>query len=171
MIDKIQIYKTRKVKTPSRGTSRSAGMDFYIPDDLRKEELAIGGEYKIDPSTGFVSSIVIGAGEGVTVPSGIKVKIPSGYCMHFLNKSGIASKKNLLLGACLVDEDYQGEILINVHNVSNTHTTIRAGEKLAQFIMYKVEYPIVEEVNSEKELFSDGESERSSGGFGSTGLN
>lgn len=58
-----------------------------------------------------------------------------------------------------------------MHNVSSTNTAeIKAGDKLAQFIMYKVEYPAVELVDDAEELFRGTDSERGEGAFGSTGV-
>lgn len=71
---------------------------------------------------------------------------------------------------CLIDEDYTGIWHLDVHNVSRNPAVIKAGDKLAQFVMYKVEYPAVEVVQSEDELFKEKESERGSGWAGSTGV-
>ena len=176
MIDKIQICKTRNVKTPVRGTSVAAGLDFFVPyeltpDDMDKMFNKTGHvlDYTVGPD-GFVSEFVVKPGQSACIPSGIKAKLPHGYCMEFHNKSGIACKKSLLAGSCLIDEDYQGEWHIDVHNVSSTNAAhIFAGDKIAQFVMYKVEYPTVEIIPNESELFADVKSERGEGAFGSTG--
>lgn len=126
-------------------------------------------EYELD-GDGFVSEIVVGPGQSACIPSGIKARLPRGYCMEFHNKSGVACKKSLLAGSCLIDEDYQGEWHIDVHNVSGTNNAlVKAGDKIAQFVMYKVEYPAVEEAGSAEELFAGADSERGEGAFGSTG--
>ena len=175
-IDKIQICKTRNVKTPTRGTSVAAGLDFYIPDDLTSvdmEKMFDKTEHVLEYSTndmGFVTEIRINPGQSACIPSGIKAKIPHGYCMEFHNKSGIACKKSLIAGSCLIDEDYMGEWHIDIHNVSSEKfAIIKAGDKIAQFVMYKVEYPTVEVVETAEKLFADTESERGDGAFGSTG--
>lgn len=176
MIDNIQICKTRNVKTPVRGTSVAAGLDFFIPHDLTAADMdrmfnKTGHvlNYTVGPD-GFVSEFVVKPGQSACIPSGIKAKLPHGYCMEFHNKSGVACKKSLLAGSCLIDEDYQGEWHIDVHNVSSTNAAyIFAGDKIAQFVMYKVEYPAVEVVSTEAELFANTESERGEGAFGSTG--
>jgi len=175
MIDKIQICKTRNVKTPTRGTSVAAGLDFFVPEDLTKEDMDAMAEktshtieYKLSED-GFVKEMVLEWGQSACIPSGIKAKLPHGYCMEFHNKSGIGVKKGLIAGAQLIDEDYSGVWHIDVHNTSRNPAVIKAGDKLAQFVMYKVEYPAVEEVDTAEELFAGTVSERGEGWAGSTG--
>ena len=83
------------------------------------------------------------------------------------NKSGVALKKNLFVGACVVDEDYQGEIHLHVVNVGTQSITIEGGEKLVQLVLLPVFYDTIEELKQE-EWFST-TTERGAGGFGSTG--
>lgn len=142
----MEIQKIRKVKTPTRGTSRSAGIDFFVPDDSEV--------------------IMLYPRKSINIPSGIKVRIPEGYALVAFNKSGIAVKKNLIIGACVVDEDYQGEIHLHVMNVGDGIVQINPGDKLVQFILLPVYYDRIELVST----INYEESERGSGGFGSTGL-
>lgn len=176
MIEKLQITKVRNVKTPARGTSVAAGLDFYVPEDLTKEDILemekkTGHELIVDfGPDGFVKNMYIGFGQSACIPSGIKARLPDGYCMEFHNKSGIACKRGLVAGSCLIDQDYTGEFHIDVHNVSARQAVVSAGDKIAQFVMYKVEYPTVQVVDSEQELFAGMDSERGDGAFGSTGV-
>ena len=142
----MKIAKIRNVKTPNRGTSESAGIDFYVPEDY---------------------SQTIKPGESCLIPSGIKANVPSGFALVAFNKSGVAVKKNLYVGACVVDEDYQGEIHINLTNVGKRSVEISSGEKIIQFVLLPVNYDIIEEVE-EKNLFET-TTVRGAGGFGSTG--
>ena len=143
----MKISKVREVKTPTRGTEKSAGIDFYMPN---------GFSETIEP------------GQSCLVPSGIKANIPTGYALIAFNKSGVAVKKNLYVGACVVDEDYQGEIHINLTNVGTKTTTIESGEKIIQLVLVPVFYDDIEVVD-ENALFKT-QSERGTGGFGSTGV-
>jgi dUTPase len=70
----------------------------------------------------------------------------------------------VILGAKIVDEDYQGEIHIHLVNVGNEYVTIKPGTKIAQFILVPVSYQGVEVV-PEAELFPEA-TERGEGGFG-----
>ena len=151
----MKFYKLRDVKSPVRGTKESAGLDFFIPDDWN------------DRNTKLVKP-----GESLLIPSGIKANVPKGFALIAFNKSGIAVKKQLYVGACVVDEDYQGEIHINVSNVSrDTVTEVSPGDKIMQFLLLPINYELPIEVNSEEELWKDKASERGTGGFGSTGTN
>lgn len=142
----MKYSKVREVKSPNRGTKNSAGIDFYIP---------VGFDQKVLP------------GDSALIPTGIKIDIPDGTMLQVRNKSGISSKYGLLVGACIVDSDYQGEMHINVWNVSNKSVTLLAGNKIVQMILSPILLPELEEV-IEEDLFID-ETERGSGGFGSTG--
>ena len=139
--------KVKDVKSPVRGTSLSAGVDFFVPNDFNPQT--------IEP------------GESIFVPSGIKVKIPNNYALIAFNKSGVSLKKNLDIGACVVDSDYQGEIHLHLFNVGNVPTTIMPGEKLVQFLLMPIDLSTPHEVSVE-DLYRSA-SERGTGGFGSTG--
>lgn len=145
---KIKICKVKDVKTPIRSTLKSAGIDFFIPNEFKKT--------------------VINPNESILIPSGIKVRIPEGYALVANNKSGIATKKKLLVGAAVVDEDYQGEVHLHLINCGTSPVEIDSGDKIIQFLLEKQEYCGIELVDNEIELFGNMESERGSGGFGST---
>jgi dUTP pyrophosphatase len=145
----MKILKTRDVKTPTRGTAQSAGLDFYVPNDF--------------PGTHYLAT-----SQSLNIPSGIKANVPEGYALIVMNKSGVALKKGLQVGACVIDEDYQGEIHLHVTNVGDEVAEIKPGEKLVQMLLIPVLYAEVEEVHKEEDLF-DAETERGAGGFGSTG--
>lgn len=150
-MDKIKIYKCRNVKTPTRGTNLSAGVDFYVPNDWND-----GKEFMLFPKS------------QVLIPSGIYAKFDSDKVLIAFNKSGVALKKNLLVGACVIDADYQGEIHINLFNNSDQIVKIMPGEKIVQFLLLPIFYPEIEETKSLENLYQN-KSERSDGGFGSTG--
>lgn len=145
----MKFCKIRDVKTPVRGTPLSAGIDFFVPNDF--------------PGTHYLTP-----GDAINIPSGIKAKVPEGYALIFFNKSGVAVKKDLQVGACVVDEDYQGEIHLHVRNIGTGVQTITPGEKLAQALLIPVIYEGLEEVLDPLDLFPE-KSERGEGGFGSTG--
>ena len=144
----MQVSKVRNVKTPTRGTVASAGLDFYVPSD--KDFI-----FEVFP------------GKAAFIPSGIKANVPKGHALIAFNKSGVALKKHLAVGACVVDEDYQGEIHLHVYNFGDEVAKIQPGEKLVQMVLLPVNYASVEVV-SEDQLFSE-ETDRGAGGFGSTG--
>lgn len=157
----MKFAKVRDVKSPVRGTSKSAGIDFYVPNDSEV--------IKIWPH------------HDVLIPSGIKASIPEGIMLMAAEKSGVVTSSTavlrvgrqvkqgafdsvIILGAKIVDEDYQGEIHIHLVNVGNEAVTIQPGTKIAQFILVPVSYENLEEV-PESELFSKATT-RGEGGFG-----
>lgn len=142
----MKVQKLRNVKTPNRGTSVSAGIDFYVPEDFETQ--------------------VLKPGQSVLIPSGIKAQVPRGYALIAFNKSGVATKQGLSVGACVVDEDYEGEIHLHMINTSDKDQTVATGQKLVQFVLMPVSYIDVEEVTE----LPNRNTERGSGGFGSTGL-
>lgn len=113
-------------------------------------------------------SLTIPSGEHLVIPTGITANIPEGYCITMFNKSGIATKKNLILGAQLIDEDYTGIIHIDIHNVSNDDCYIEMGDKIAQGVIMESHCYDFELINCEGEN-DKGTTERGAGGFGSTG--
>jgi len=140
----MKIKKIKDVKTPTRGTNASAGLDFYVPE---------GNQKMVLPN------------ESILIPSGIIAEVPKGYALIAYNKSGVATKKNLAVGASVVDEDYQGEIHFHLTNVGKQTQFIAAGEKIIQFLLVSVFYDtveVVDEIHQEK-------TDRGEGGFGSTG--
>lgn len=141
------IQKIRNVKTPSRGTASSAGLDFYVPTDRE--------------------SFTLGPGESINIPSGIKMVIPSGYAGIFFNKSGVGVK-GVFVGACVIDSDYRGEVHLNVHNVSTQEITYLPGQKITQMLILPISLETMTVVT--EEAFSKySNTERGENGFGSTG--
>jgi dUTP pyrophosphatase len=146
----MKITKLRNVKTPERATEKAAGIDFFVPKDFP-------GSHFLAPS------------QSVVIPSGIKIKVPEGFALVAMNKSGVATKKGLTVGACLIDEDFEGEIKFHLVNTGDVIAEIKPGEKIVQLVLLKMNYEGVEVVESEEELFGSSDSARGESGFGSTG--
>ena len=83
------------------------------------------------------------------------------------NKSGIASKKQLIAGACVVDSGYDGEIFVNLHNIGFGIQLIEPGQKMAQAVLIPVVTPDLVEV-TEDSVYEHSTS-RGEGALGSTG--
>lgn len=146
---KVKVYKTRpNAKLPVRAHNTDAGMDFFYcpPEDI---------------------SISVPPVSGVLLQTGVKVQVPPGYMLQVMNKSGVASKKSLITGACVVDEGYTGEIFVNLHNVGKSSQTIHAGQKIAQAVFIKIEKPALWEI--EEDNIYGQETTRGAGSLGSTG--
>ena len=116
----IQYYKTRDdVITPDRANPSDAGLDlFFCPSD---------GE-----------GIYLQPGETALFQTGLKFGIPHGYMLEVKNRSGNASKRSLLVGACVVDSGYDGEVFVNLHNVGKKVQLVDPGTKIAQVVLIPV---------------------------------
>ncbi len=146
----IRVHEESKL--PLRAHPSDAGMDlFFCPSP--KPEL----KNQIETVLPFGSSVI---------PTGLKIEVPEGYMLEIKNKSGIASKRGLLVGACVVDRGYTGEIFVNLHNVTHRNQTIHSGDKIAQAVFVKITTDI-ELVEGEN--IYDTDTSRGSGALGSTG--
>ena len=87
--------------------------------------------------------------------------------LEIKNKSGIASKRGLLVGACVVDRGYTGEIFVNLHNVTHRNQTIHSGDKVAQAVFVKIDTDV--KLVETKTGIYDEDTSRGDGALGSTG--
>lgn len=97
------------------------------------------------------------------VSTGIAVQIPTGHYGRIAPRSSIAWKKYVDVGGGVIDQDYRGEVQVLLYNHSGSIFHIKSGDRIAQLIIEKISYPEVEVVESLDDT------ERGSGGFGSTG--
>lgn len=175
-METLRYCKTRNVKDPVRAHSTDAGIDFYVPLDIDVDtfiEKCNTTNCSLDYSLTddyCIKAIYLKPGQSILIPSGIHVKIPNGYAMIYMNKSGIASKRHLLVGACVVDQDYEGECHINLFNAGDSTITIEAGDKIVQGVVIPVNYCQTEECASIGDLYAGSNSDRGAGGFGSSGV-
>jgi dUTP pyrophosphatase len=147
----LKVFRVRdNAKLPTRAHDGDAGMDFYY----------------CSPQSS-VRSIGINPIESILLPTGIKAEVPKGYMLEIKNKSGIASKKQLLVGACVVDSGYDGEIFVNLHNVGKQTHWFKDGDKIAQGVLVPIDLCEIVEVSDPSELNKD--STRGEGALGSTG--
>lgn len=167
----MKFLKVRATKSPSRWTSLSSWIDFYVPDFLENTEIKEAPLEKTDWETTKVIGweFVIESGKGVLIPLWLKVLLPEGCDLVFYNKSGVASKKGLLVGACVIDNDYRWELILNLYNPTKYDVVVKCNEKIVQGIIRKVSYNDVSEI-SEKEFEEEETTERGEGWFGSTGV-
>lgn len=148
----IYFIKIRDVKTPTRGEDMygNAGIDFFVPNDLTFEDIEKANEKTpidivrdwIDPKDHLPlvavdpkGMIILSPHSRIIIPTGIKAIInPVNSMLQANNKSGVATKLGLVVGATIVDSNYTGEIHISVINTSSTYVDITPGQKLVQFI-------------------------------------
>lgn len=97
------------------------------------------------------------------VPTGIRLKLPSGHVGLIWPRSGLAVKHSLDCGAGVIDSEYRGEIKVLLFNHSDQDYSIQRGERVAQLIIQKFEKVDFIPVDSLEETARGGN------GFGSTG--
>ncbi|MBC7450683.1 MAG: dUTP diphosphatase [Cytophagales bacterium] len=99
------------------------------------------------------------------IPTGLFIELPEHAEAQIRPRSGLALKYGItvLNSPGTIDADYRGEIMVLLINFSNEAFTINHGERIAQMVVSSVEQAHLVEV---MELTS---SDRSTGGFGSTG--
>jgi len=147
---KVKVYKVREnAKIPVRAHGTDAGMDMFFSPE---EEMIV----------------TIPPGVSIVLETGIKMEVPENHMIQIMNKSGIASKRQLVTGACVIDHGYDGEIFINLQNVGNKPQTIESGSKIAQAVCIPIAYPELEIIT--EDAIYDSPSSRGDGGFGSTGV-
>lgn len=110
--------------------------------------------------------IIIFPGEVVKIPTGFAMALESNLCGLILPRSGLATKKGLRPANTpgLIDPDYRGEVIVALRNDSDSPQTVAPGDRIAQLLLTPFFSPIIQEV----EIL--GETDRGSGGFGSTGI-
>ena len=110
----IEYYKIREdAPAPRRANPSDAGMDLaFSPED---------GE-----------AITIEPGGSVICGTGLKFGVPHGYMLQVMNRSSIAAKRSLVVGAHVVDAGYNGEVFINLHNIGTEAQTVEPGTRIAQ---------------------------------------
>ncbi len=109
--------------------------------------------------------IILKPGERALVAAGFAMALPEGYEAQVRPRSGLAIKFGI---TCLntpgtIDADYRGEVKVILINLGDKDFKIERGERIAQMVIQKVEKI------QWKTMESLPDSERGSGGFGSTG--
>ena len=135
----------KEIPFPAYATPGSAGMDLRACID---------------------EAVTIPAGERRMVPTGLAIALPGAEWVALVYaRSGLAIKHGLAPANCVgvIDSDYRGEIVVGLLNSSKEDYTIEPGERVAQLVIMPVtqaRVSVVEELD---------ETERGTGGFGSTG--
>lgn len=144
-MNEIRVKKLRNnAILPTYGSSEAAGADLYACLD---------------------KNVTIKPGESVFIPTGLAMEIPKGYAGLIYARSGLACKRGLAPAnkVGVVDSDYRGEFMIVLHNHGAEPQKISHGERIAQLVVTPVLTPGFMEVSDLTDT------DRSCGGFGSTG--
>lgn len=128
---------------PTYGSDGAAGLDLYLPRDVRMSYLM--------------------AGERRFFETGVAMAIPEGYFGHVLGRSGLARKNGIDVLGGVIDCDYRGTIGVTLLNTGLRDVEIEPGMRLAQMVVLPYARVSVETVEALDETA------RGAKGFGSTG--
>jgi dUTP pyrophosphatase len=140
-----QLPHAKGLNLPGYATMHSAGMDL---------EAAVDAPLTLKP------------GDRALVPTGLAIALPEGYEAQIRPRSGLAAKSGVtvLNAPGTIDADYRGEIKVILTNLGTEAFTIERGMRIAQMVIAaynRVEWRAVDKLD---------ETERGTGGFGSTGV-
>ena len=123
------------------------------------------GSSGIDLRAAVEEPVIIGNGERVMIPTGLKMEIPASYEGQVRTRSGLAATRGLVVlnSPGTLDADYRGEVKVILMNLGSEPLTINRGERVAQLVIAPVARVIISEVEDVDETI------RGPGGFGSTG--
>jgi dUTPase len=172
----LYFTKIRDVKSPTRGTSVSSWLDFYIPNELGKLDVKVTPTLWVTEQIDVVDvenkKIMIPAWHWVLIPSWLKVQLEEWdenytYEMVLYNKSWVAVKYNLLVWANVIDNDYRWEFNIHLINCWSAPVRLDFGQKIVQWIIRRVYLEQPEEIALEV-YEANANTERGEWWFGST---
>jgi dUTP pyrophosphatase len=172
MKDNIRLFVNGDVKSPERKFG-DAGIDFFVP--YKSEKFISDLQEKNNNSVILTDEgILLQPGHDVLIPTYVHSRFSSKWMLRASNKSGIATKQKLRIGAEIVDSSYQGIIHMHVFNDGIEPTLIKYGQKLVQFVPVMVNDEDIEVVTNNEmtfeEFYEGHKSERGAGGFGHTGI-
>ncbi|GBF25604.1 deoxyuridine 5'-triphosphate nucleotidohydrolase [bacterium MnTg02] len=137
------------------------GADLPLPD----YQSALAAGFDVMAAIPNSEPLRIPPGERVAVPTGFSLELPAGYECQARPRSGLALKHGItvLNAPGTIDADYRGEVKIILINHGNADFEVARGDRIAQLVVQ----PVVQAQFKLRETLS--ETERGSGGFGSTG--
>lgn len=135
-------------------------------EGLNLPHYASEGAAGMDIEAAVDDPITLKPQERKAIPTGLMMAIPSGYEVQIRPRSGLAFKQGLTVANApgTIDSDYRGEVKVILINLGEDDVTITRGMRIAQMI--------VAPVTRGEFILSDTleDTDRGSGGFGSTGL-
>ncbi len=139
---------------------------YRVEDGVLAPSYQSSGSSGMDVRAHLSESLVIKPGRSVLVPTGLYLEIPSGYEVQVRSRSGLALKNGIMVlnSPGTIDSDYRGEIKVILMNLSSEDFVINNNDRIAQLVLSR--YEKAELVLSDQLE----ETERGSGGFGSTGV-
>ena len=136
---KMKVMLDPGAKMPARAHETDAGLDLYATKD--KEVPAFGS---------------------AVFDTGVHVEIPAGYVGMIKSKSGL-NVNHGITSEGVIDAGYVGSMVVKLYNNSMNAVQVKAGQKISQLVILPIITPELELVDSLEDT------ERGTGGFGSTG--
>ena len=141
----VKIVKLQQnAHVPTYGSADAAGADLYACID---------------------ETVTIQPSQTVLIPTGLSMEIEQGFAGFIYARSGLATKRGLAPAnkVGVIDSDYRGQVMVSLHNHTEQPQTVEPGERVAQMVFAPVYQAQFCEVDALQET------ERGTGGFGSTG--
>ena len=119
LLEYVRVRET--AKPPVRANPSDAGLDvFFCPEDVA------------------ITAAKINPGDSAVLSTGLRFGVPHGFMLEVKNRSSIAAKRGLIVGACVIDSGYDGEVFINLHNVGSETQWVDRNTKIAQLVLVPV---------------------------------
>ena len=141
----VKIVKLQQnAHIPTYGSADAAGADLYACID---------------------EAVTIQPSQTVLIPTGLSMEIEQGFAGFIYARSGLACKRGLAPAnkVGVIDSDYRGQVMVSLHNHTDRPQTVEPGERVAQMVFA----PVYQAQFCEVDALQD--TERGTGGFGSTG--
>lgn len=138
----MKIMLDKGAKMPTRAHETDAGLDLYSMEDT-----------------------IVSAKKSAVFDTGVHVELPPDTVGYIKGKSGLNVKHGIVVPDGTVDEGYTGSIRVKLYNLSGYDYKVNKGDKICQLVIHPILKPELEVVD----ILAD--TERGSGGFGSTGKN
>ncbi|MEE4274077.1 MAG: dUTP diphosphatase [Thermoanaerobaculales bacterium] len=134
-------------------------------EGLELPSYASAGAAGADVRAAVENEVRLAPGERAAVPTGLSFEIPSGWEIQVRPRSGLAIKQGLTIvnAPGTIDSDYRGELKVLLVNLGGEAVVIRRGDRVAQLVAAPAPQAVFPEVEAVEET------DRGSGGFGSTG--
>ena len=142
----VKIVKLQQnAHIPTYGSADAAGADLYACID---------------------EAVTIQPSQTVLIPTGLSMEIEQGFAGFIYARSGLATKRGLAPAnkVGVIDSDYRGQVMVSLHNHTDRPQTVEPGERVAQMVFA----PVYQAQFCETDTLQD--TERGTGGFGSTGM-
>lgn len=172
MIDFDKANKKSKKKKNEEQSVIPEVLIHLMPGATSPEKKTLGAA-AYDIKANNVMPIILQPGETKTIPTGLKMIVPEGFCVKLLVRSGLSHNRNISLcnGTGLIDSDYRDEVGAILTNHGKRPFEIKRGDRIVQMLIEKIDLSCLALVDAEtfKSICEQEENDRK-GGFGSTGI-